>query len=93
VAGIVFHPGHHELHGVTVILETTRGVTYVGRFDTRDDRGVHLLNVSIHDAHAGGPSLEEFLARVRKYGVRAERKHLLVPHPEVKTVRRLGAEG
>ena len=89
MSGMIFHPGHHELHGITVVLETTGPVTYVGRFDTEDERGVHLLNVAIHDPAASAHSLDEFLARTLKFGVKAERKHLVVPSGEVGRIRKL----
>jgi hypothetical protein len=89
MSGMVFHPGHHELHGITVVLETTGPVTYVGRFDTEDERGVHLLNVATHDPAASAQSLDEFLARTLKFGVKAERKHLVVPSGEVGKIRKL----
>lgn len=89
MTGFILHPGHHDLHGITVVLETTGPVTYVGRFDTRDERGVHLLNLAIHDAATSAQSLEEFLARAHKFGIRAERKHLVVPDAEVMRIRRL----
>jgi hypothetical protein len=83
-----FHPGHHELHGVTVVLEARDARTYVGRFDSQDERGVHLLDVGVH--HDGGEqSKEEYLTRTLKFGVRAEHKHLLVPAGEVVGIRRL----
>ena len=88
MTGLVFHPGHHELHGITVVVETTGDVTYVARFDTQDERGVHLLNVAQHSP-SSGQSLDEFLARTRKFGVKAERKHLVVPSGEVARIRRL----
>lgn len=90
MSGHVFHPDHHELHGVTVVLETAGAITYVGRFDTEDEAGVHLLNLAVHDADAGGPSLEEFLSRAQRFGVRAERKHLVVPRGVVARIRKLG---
>jgi hypothetical protein len=87
-----FHPGHHELHGVTVVLEARDARTYVGRFDNQDERGVHLLDVGVH--HAGGKqSKEEYLERTLKFGVRAEHKHLLVPAGEVASIRRLAEVG
>ena len=89
MSGFVMHPGHHELHGITVVVETTGPLTYVARFDTQDERGIHLLNVAIHDGSAPGPVLEEFLARTRKFGVKAERKHLLLPGDQVSRIRRL----
>jgi hypothetical protein len=88
MTGFVFHPGHHELHGITVVVETTGDVTYVARFDTQDERGVHLLNVAQHDA-SSPQSLEDFLTRTRKFGVKAERKHLVVPAESVRQIRKL----
>lgn len=85
----VLHPGHHELHGITVVVETTGPLTYVARFDTADERGIHLLNVATHDRLSGGTSLEEFLARIRKFGVKAERKHLVLASDQVSRIRKL----
>jgi len=84
----VFHPGHHELHGVTVVVETGGALTYIGRFDTEDDAGVHLLNVGVHDAAAGG-SKDDYVRRSAKFGVRAERPHLVVPRQQVARITKL----
>ncbi len=89
MTGFVLHPGHHELHGITVVVETTGPLTYVARFDSQDEQGVHLLNVAVHDRGAAGPTLEEFLARSMKFGVKAERKHLLLPSDQISRIRRL----
>ena len=88
MTGFVFHPGHHEWHGITVVVETTGDVTYVARFDTQDERGVHLLNVAEHNA-SSPQSVEEFLARIRKFGVKATRKHLVVPEDAILQIRKL----
>jgi hypothetical protein len=89
VTGFVLHPGHHELHGITVVVETVGPLTYVARFDTADERGVHLLNVATHDRGAPGPALDEFLARTKKFGVKAAQKYLLIPQEQVRSIRRL----
>jgi hypothetical protein len=88
---MVFHPGHHELHGITVVLETVGPVTYVGRFDTEDARGVHLLNVAEHHRASSLYPLEEYLTRTQKFGVKAERKYVVVPSAEVARIRKLAA--
>jgi len=92
----VFHPGHHELHGVTVVLEARNGWTYVGRFDSQDEHGVHLLDVGVHSGGAEGgggrggeQSRGEYLKRTLKFGVRAEHKHVLVPANDVVAIMRL----
>ena len=84
----MFHHGHQELHGVTVVVETAGALTYVGRFDTEDDAGVHLLDVGVHDASAGG-TREEYVRRSSRFGVRTDRKHVLVPRAQVSRITRL----
>jgi hypothetical protein len=89
MSGHVFHPGHQDLHGVTVVLETRGPRTYVGRFDSQDERGVHLHDVGVHEATAGGMSKEEFLRRCDKFGIRPEHRDLIVAAAEVADIRRL----
>ena len=89
MSGHVFHPGHETLHGITVVLETTGPVTIVGRYDKKDEHGVHLLNVSLHDATSDAESRQEFLDRSNRFGIRVDRPHLLVPEKEVKQIVRL----
>jgi len=92
-SGPVFHPGHHELHGITVVVETTGARTYVGRLDNQDEHGVHLLNVAVHDGATPSPSREEFLRRSATFGVRIEHQHVLVPDGEVVRISRLDDVG
>ena len=88
MTGFDLHPVRHELHGITVVVETTGSLTYVARFDTADERGICLINVATHDGATGG-TLDEFLAMTRKFGVKATQKHLVLPHAQVRTIRRL----
>jgi hypothetical protein len=90
VSGHVFHPGHHELHGVTVLLAATGGRSYIGRLDTEDESGVHLLDVAVHETQDGALSQEEFVRRTLKFGVRVEQKHVIVPSAEVASIKPLG---
>jgi hypothetical protein len=89
LSGQVFHPGHHELHGVTVVVETAGTLTYIGRFDSEDATGVHLLDVGVHNAAEGG-SKDDYVRRCAKFGIRAEREHLVVPRQDVERITRLG---
>lgn len=89
MTGFVFHPGHQELHGVTVVVDGTDGRTYVGRFDREDERGVLLRDVAVWDLATSHHSVEEFLARILKFGVRAEVRQLVLPSAEVRGIRRL----
>jgi hypothetical protein len=74
---------------VTVVVETSGLLTYVGRFDIEDSAGVHLLDVGVHDAAAGG-TREEFVRRSARFGVRTDRKHLVVPRAQVARITPLG---
>jgi hypothetical protein len=87
--GHVFHPGHQELHGVTVVLDTRGSKTYVGRFDSQDERGVHLHDVGVYDSSTSGMSREDFLRRCDKFGIPQEQRDLLVPASDVAALRRL----
>lgn len=89
MSGHVFHPGHAELHGITVVVETNGSLTYVGRYDSEDERGVHMLDVGVYDAAAGGGSKEEYIGKSAKFGIRANHKHLVVPVSDVTKITRL----
>jgi hypothetical protein len=90
MSGHVFHPGHAELHGITVVIETHGSLTYVGRYDSEDERGVLMLDVGVYDATAGGGSKEEYVRKSAKFGIRSDHKHLVVPAAQVARITRLG---
>lgn len=83
MSGHVFHPGHDELHGVTVVIGTPGSRTWVGRWHERDAHGVHLLDAALHDQETSAESREAFLKRVLKFGVHPEHKHVLVASDDV----------
>ncbi len=89
MSGHVFHPGHAELHGVTVVVETHGPRTYVGRYDSEDEQGVHMLDVGIHDEQTGVPK-DEYIRKSARFGVRSEHRHLIVPTDQVVRIIRLG---
>jgi hypothetical protein len=89
MSGHVFHPGHAELHGITVVVETSGPQTYVGRYDSEDARGVHLLDVGVHQEGAI-VSREDYIRKSAKFGVRSDHKRLVVPAAEVVRITRLG---
>lgn len=89
MTGHVFHPGHAELHGITVVLETNGPQTYVGRYDSEDAAGVHLRDVGIHDESSATLSKEEYVRKSARFGVRAEHGHLVVPSDQVARIVRL----
>lgn len=93
MTGHVFHPGHAELHGITVVLETLGAITYVGRYDSEDTAGVHLINVGVHDESTAEGTKEEFIRRSARFGIRTEHTHVLVPAKAVARITRLAEMG
>lgn len=90
MTGHVFHPGHDELHGITVVVETVEGDTFLGRFDRRDEHGAHLKDVGVHKAGVGGAGeWDEYLQHALKYGIRVEHAQVLVPEGSIKRIQKL----
>jgi hypothetical protein len=89
MSGHVFHPGHDELHGVTVVVESAEGRTLVGRWHEQTPRGVLLHDVAVHDPETTGTEKEEWLGKLRKFGIPVELKQVIVPVDQVIGVRRL----
>ncbi len=89
MSGHVFHPGHEELHGVTVVVESPSGVIWVGRYHERTDRGVLMHDVAIHDPATGAEARADWLRRQLKFGIRVEQKHLTVPNDQARRIVRL----
>jgi hypothetical protein len=85
MSGHVFHPGHSELHGITVVLEAAGDVVYVGRYHEETPKGVLLHDVAEHR----GANPGEFVRKTLKFGIRAQHPHVIVPGGEVKRVVRL----
>ena len=79
MSGHVFHPGHEELHGITVVVESGAGHTWVGRYHERTERGVMLRDVAVHDAASATQPREAWIERQIKFGIRAETHRLVVP--------------
>lgn len=88
MSGHVFHPGHAELHGITVVVETNGSRTYVGRYDSEDDQGVHMLDVGVHEEPTE-ISKEEYLKKTVKFGINRQHRHLLVPRRDIARITRL----
>jgi hypothetical protein len=90
MSGHVFHPGHEELHGVTVVLDTTDGRVIVGRYHDTEAGRLRLHDVAVHDPRATGVSKEDYLRKTIKFGLRTEQKFLAVPAAEVTALTPLG---
>jgi hypothetical protein len=90
MSGHIFHPGHAELHGITVVVETYGSRTYVGRYDSEGADGVHLFDVGIHEAGSEGISKEDYIRKSARFGVRSQVRQLVVPADQVARISRLG---
>ncbi|MES2305035.1 MAG: hypothetical protein V4558_05985 [Gemmatimonadota bacterium] len=86
MSGHVFHPGHDDLHGITVVVTGASGKSYLGRWHEKGNRGVVMKNVAIHDP-ATGPTLDEWLAKQAKFGIASTEKMYIVPSDEFASVR------
>jgi hypothetical protein len=89
MSGHVFHPGHEELHGVTVVIVDQSGRTLVGRYHEETARGIVLHDVAIHDPANSNLDRASWLARQRKFGVQVAERLLLVPTAEAGPISRL----
>lgn len=85
-----FHQHKHELHGITVVVDTAGPEIYVGRCDDIVGGNVVLLDGDLHRDGEGGRSKEEFLRRASLYGVWKKFDRLLLPTAQVISIRRLG---
>jgi len=86
-----FHHDKGELHGITVVVRTSDGTTWIGRCDTIDAEGVHLLDADRHAPAPSAPSREEWLAQAAAYGVWPRHPRALVAADQVTGVERLGS--
>ena len=89
MSGHVFHPGHEELHGVTVVVESPTGVAWVGRYHERSDRGVLLHDVATHDPASADQTRAAWIHRLLKFGIRIDQKHVVVPNADAARIVRL----
>lgn len=85
-----WHPERHELHGITVVVDTDGPEIYVGRCDDMDDSRVILLDVDVHEDGADGRTKAEYVERAAQFGVWKKFDRLVLPRDTVVSVRRLG---
>jgi len=85
-----FHHDTHELHGITVVVDTAGPEIFVGRCDDMDGERVILLDVDVHREGEGGESKAEYVAKAARFGVWTKHRRLVIPRDRVTSVRRLG---
>jgi hypothetical protein len=85
-----FHQGKSDLHGITVVVDTTGAEVFVGRCDDMDDRGIILHDVDVHREGEGGRSKDDYVKRAATMGVWKKYDALMIPKEKIASVRRLG---
>jgi len=88
---VIFHPGHEELHGVTVVVDGASGRTWVGRYHETSDRGVELHDVAIHDPATATLPRAQWVERLRKFGIQVDEPVVILPPREAGPITRLAA--
>jgi hypothetical protein len=85
-----FHQNKHELHGITVVVDTDGPEVFVGRCDDLDGERIYLLDADVHRDGDDGRSKEEYLRRAAQFGVWPKHPRLTLDRSKVTSVRRLG---
>lgn len=86
MSGFVFHPGHDEWHGQTVVVYTKGARTVVGRWDAVQGGELLMRDAAVNDDPA---TRESWIEGLREYGIPVEHRTLTLPHAEVERVVRL----
>ena len=84
-----FHQGKSDLHGITVVVETSGPELYVGRCDDVTERGVILNDADVHREGDETPR-EKYLERAARFGIWKKFDRILIPNDAVTGIRRLG---
>ena len=85
-----FQPDHQdrgELHGMTVVIETSDTRVYVGRYDQERDGLIVMKDADIFEEGQG--SKEEYLKRAAQFGVWKKHDHVSIPSADVLSIRKL----
>jgi len=85
-----FHHDKGELHGITVVVDTTGPEVFVGRCDTMDAERIVLLDVDQHRAGDAGRTKDDFVQQVARVGHWKKQDRVMIPTEQIVSVRRLG---
>ena len=88
------HAAKGDLHGITVVVDTTGAELYIGRFFEQRGDGIVLLDVARHSDGANGVSKEQYVQTAARFGQWKEFEQVQLPEvaaplPEVRSVTRL----
>ena len=85
-----FHQGKHQLHGITVVVDTAGPEVYVGRCDDVLEQGIVLHDVDVHRDGDNGRSKSEYLERAARFGTFKKHDRLVIPRRQATSIRPLG---
>ncbi|MAG56411.1 MAG: hypothetical protein CMJ83_08985 [Planctomycetes bacterium] len=85
----VFHPGHDDLHGQTVVIYTSGPRTFIGRWDSEVEGMIRMVGASLHDSGDNDKPRDEWVKDTKKFGVAVEHQQLMIPRAEVTGVVKL----
>jgi hypothetical protein len=86
MTGHVFHPGHDEWHGQTVVVFAGPR-TVVGRWHEISGGRLHMHDVAVHEG--GEETREAFVARLKQFGIPVQSRDFGMPAAEIQQVTRL----
>jgi hypothetical protein len=87
--GHVFHPGHDEWHGQTVVVYTKGPRTLVGRWDAIVDDQLQMRDVAVHDSARDDEPPAAWVARLKQFGIPVQHGTFALGAAEVEHVVRL----
>lgn len=87
--GHVFHPGHDEWHGQTVVVFTRGSRTVVGRWDAIVGNQVQMRDAAVHDSSRDAEAPAAWVARLQKFGIPVQHGSFALGVAEVDRVVRL----
>ncbi len=88
-----FHQNKGELHGITVVVDTTGEEIFVGRCDTVTEQGVILLDADVHRDGEGGRSKDEYVRQAAQFGIWKKHDRVVVATDRVAKIERLADVG
>lgn len=85
-----FHHGKGDLHGITVVVDTTGAQIAIGRCDTVTPEGVILLDADVHDADESDVTKEAWVKKAAMMGHWPRHPRIVVPTDQVASITKLG---
>jgi hypothetical protein len=87
--GHVFHPGHDEWHGQTVVVFTSGPRTVIGRWDAIVGNELQMRDVAVHDSGRDDEPQAAWVARLKQFGIPVQHGSFALGANEVARVVRL----